>query len=68
MSEKIVKTIRVYGKDCIGCRIKEKDVMLSYNTEDFKALIGDLFLTQEMAENLLKELGNVLTSNKEGVV
>jgi hypothetical protein len=47
--------IRVYGKDCIGCKNNKAHIMISF-TEKGKEGINDLFLNKEQAYMLAKEL------------
>jgi hypothetical protein len=61
-----IKSIRAYGNGCIGCRRHDKDVMISFtNTLANKgeSRVTDLFLTQEQAEFLLKELSVAVNQN-----
>jgi hypothetical protein len=61
-----IKNIRAHGNGCIGCKRHEKDVMISFtntlaNKEESR--VTDLFLTQEQAELLLKELSIAVNQN-----
>jgi hypothetical protein len=61
-----IKNIRAHGNGCIGCKRHEKDVMISFtNTSEEKerSRVTDLFLTQEQAELLLKELSIAVNQN-----
>ena len=57
--ELIATTIRAYDSGCIGCQRHDRDIMLSfmYEGDPERSKIHDLFLTQEQALALHKELG-----------
>lgn len=59
--ETVTKDIRCYGKHVIGCEKHNRDVMISYcgNSE----IIHDVFLTQEQAKKLSKELLEIIQRN-----
>ena len=63
-----LKNIRAYDKTVYGCQKHNKAVMIAFMYEGDKgdngAFVHDLFLTQEMAEYLFEELGEVLARNK----
>jgi hypothetical protein len=60
-----VKNIRAYDKGVKGCQRHDKDVMLAFDSTNEEYDIKDLFLTQEQAEFLHKELGEVIARNNE---
>lgn len=60
----ILRTIRVYGKHCIGCSSRNKSVMISVQTNESED-ITDLFLSTEQAEILIKDLEKILKLNDE---
>jgi len=64
-SEVEVKNIRAYDKNVHGCIKHGKDVMIAFNTHDKGYTIKDLFLNQDQAEFLLKELFEAVSRNKE---
>ncbi len=59
-----LKNIRAYDKQVYGCQKHGKQVMISFMFEGDDKYVHDLFLTQEMAEYLLKELTTVVDRNK----
>lgn len=58
-NEIIVKSIRAYDKECIGCQNHQKALMITYIPEG-KSDIIDLFLDEKQAEHLYKEIGHRL--------
>lgn len=60
----ILKTIRVYGNRCMGCLSKQKDIMISIQSNDSED-ITDLFLTTTQAENLIINLEKILKDNNQ---
>jgi predicted DCC family thiol-disulfide oxidoreductase YuxK len=64
--EGIAKNIRVYDKNCVGCKKFKKDVMVSFMIkEDETNDIHDIFFTTEQAESLRDQLTKKLEQNKE---
>lgn len=64
-----VKSIRAHSSGVIGCVRHNKDIMISYNSNNVEKDsddIIDLFLTQEQAEDFLAELSQRVKANKEG--
>ena len=61
--EKVVSTARAHGKDVLGCRRFDKDIMLSFQFEEERE-IHDFFFSQSSAESLHDELGKRLQDNK----
>lgn len=59
------KNVRAYDKNCTGCLRHQKDVMISFDSTEEGYDIKDLFLTQDQAEFLLKELSEVVERNNE---
>lgn len=67
--ELVLKNIRAHNKHVNGPKRFNREVMLSFMYEQDPAPVGgnrvhDLFLTQEMAEELHKELGERLAQNR----
>ena len=62
IKEVIVNDIRAYSKEVNGCVKFQKDVMISFRD---KKGITDLFMTNEMAEQFHKELGEKIKENKD---
>lgn len=63
--EKEIKNIRAYDKEVNGCRRHQKDVMISFNTNEEGGPIRDLFLNQVQAEHFLHELSEAVLRNQE---
>jgi hypothetical protein len=59
-----VKLARAHGKGCIGCKVANRDVMLSFQ-ETGVVGIRDLYLSQGQAEQLHAELGDRIKQNEE---
>lgn len=62
-SEKEVKNIIPFNKECYGCERHEKDIMISINTHFDGDGIMDFFLDQKQAESLHKDLGERIKQN-----
>jgi hypothetical protein len=62
--EFIVKTMHVYGKNCLGCQYHKKDVMLSFSTPE-GLRIHDIFLTNAQAQQLIIQLRKTLRNNEQ---
>lgn len=63
MSEAHPKNIKVYNRDCTGCKRYGKDIMIAISIGDLDIL--DVFLTQDQAEKLQYTLGVRLKQNEE---
>lgn len=61
--EIIVKNIRAYPRTCVGCQKSGRDVMISVAQNAME--IHDIFLTQEQADELSKELAQMKFMNNE---
>lgn len=49
--------VSVYGKDCIGCKRHESDVMMGVcHEETGKTEFMDIFLSNEQARNLAQDI------------
>ncbi len=61
-----LNTARAYDKGCYGCQKHGKDIMIAitYEGDPNRHGVHDLFLTQEMAEFLLRELTDAVDRNK----
>ena len=60
-------SVRVYGKDCIGCERNNKPIMLSLGGKDElgKFTYLDAFLTDEEVKELILELQKVMVENEQ---
>ena len=58
-----IHVLQVYPKTCIGCRDKNRAIMLSFTTDDKPDLIHDIYLTTEQANRLLSNLQTRLKQN-----
>ena len=61
-----IKNVRALGKKCIGCREFNSDIMISMVAKNGEHTdFHDFFLTNEQAEQLVKELQLRLQRNEE---
>lgn len=60
--EKIVNSIRAYGKSCYGCEKTGKDVMISISPVGSGLDIFDYFMGRHQAELFVKELTAALNT------
>ncbi len=60
-----VSHAQVTGKDCIGCKNNDRDVMLSVSTDDEGYDIIDLFFTDTQAIELANKLLKTVKINSE---
>ena len=62
--ELIIKNIRTHYRGVNGCKRHKRDVMVSFMHEGDES-VHDIFLTQEQAEGLLKDLTATLAHNAD---
>ncbi len=58
------KFITVHGKDCLGCKNSDTDIMLSFQENTGKP-IHDILLTKEIASALMLDINNKLLEAKK---
>jgi len=63
--EALVKNIRAYDRIVSGCQRHGADVMLSFRRTDEKRVVHDLFISNEQAEALIKELQEAVAENQQ---
>lgn len=61
--EIVAENSSVHGRNCIGCKTYERDIMLSFLEG---SVVHDVFLTQEQANALLKQLTERVKQNAQG--
>jgi hypothetical protein len=57
--------LQVYDKNCKGCKRHKSDVMISYMDSESADII-DMFITQDEAKSLVKELLKIIEQNELG--
>lgn len=60
----IIDNIRTHPRTVLGCCKYNRDVMISYMRVDDPIRVYDMFLTQEQAIDLLKELKKTIEQNE----
>ena len=61
-TQNVVKSSRAYNNTVLGCIRNKKDIMITFMTKDNEFI--DNFLTNDDAEFLHKELGEMIRQNK----
>ena len=64
--EKVVKTVNVYDKNCIGCKRYGLPVMVTFMPVEEGDIFHDWFLSTGQAKELHHRLGEVLKRNETG--
>jgi hypothetical protein len=62
--EIITTLIDVKGKNCMGCKRHNQDVMVTFMDAKTNELV-DVFMTTKFAQNLVTQTNTVLKDNKE---
>jgi len=58
--EKIIKSVRVFNKNCLGCKRHKKDIMLALQFLFEGDDIHDFFFSKKLANEMLNELKRIL--------
>jgi hypothetical protein len=65
--KRVVGLVRAYNKQCTGCKKTQTKVMMSFKDENSEqGQVYDIFLTNQQASYLLKELQEAISFNSEG--
>lgn len=62
------ESITTHGKNCVGCKENQKDVMITFADRREKPVFVDVFLTNKEAGDLIIKLQSTLRQQVKGFI